>query len=215
MSVYLHIVTPGEARGPCGALMATLAVYTQKAGIDVTIVNPRGSDLIALRTAGARASIENGATHILWLDSDIIMPQDAAVQLLSHEKPVVVANYVMKTSEYLPVTTRDSERIYSTDKTGLEKVTAVGLGLALTDVKIYHKLRFPWFGHRWFYEGDADPVARGLPKDWDKWPSSFEDSYFSDRIREAGYDIFVDHDLSKQIGHYGGSAYFHDRRVDA
>jgi hypothetical protein len=38
--VNLHIITPGTPVGPCWALQTALALYTQKAGIDVTIVNP-------------------------------------------------------------------------------------------------------------------------------------------------------------------------------
>jgi hypothetical protein len=211
--IRLHIVSPGEARGPFSVYMAALVAHTTEAGIEVTPVNPLGSDLIAVRTTGVRRALENGATHILWIDSDILMKENAALRMLAHEKPVVAANYVMKTSELKPVTTNCEERISSVGKTGLESVTGIGMGFVLTDAEIYKKLRFPWFGHRWFFAGEKDPICIGPPENWDDWPASFEDAYFSDRIREAGYEIFIDHDLSREIGHYGGCIYFHDRIV--
>lgn len=212
-SIRLHIIAPGDAKGPFANYLAALVARTTEAGIEVTPVNPRGSDLVAVRTTGVRRSLENGATHILWIDSDIVMKEDAALRLLAHEIPIVAANYVMKTHERTPVTTNNDERIYSFGKKGLEKVTAIGMGFVLTDAKIYSKLRYPWFGHRWFFAGDKDPICIGPPERWEDWPASFEDAYFSDRIREAGYEIYIDHDLSNEIGHYGGCIFFHDRVV--
>ena len=206
----LHIIVPGEARGPFLPFLSTMALVTERAGVGVTIVNPRGSDLIGVRTTGVRAALENGATHILWVDSDMIMPEDAALRLMAHGLPVVAANYVMKTMDFAPVSFSSSgDRVFSIDKTGLEEVATTGMGLFLTAATIYEKLRYPWFGHRWFFAGDKDPVQIGAPEKWEDWPASYEDAYFCDRIKEAGYKVYIDHDLSLKVGHYGGCIYYH------
>jgi hypothetical protein len=207
----LHIVVPGEPRGPFLSFLTTLALETERAnGTQVTIVNPRGSDLVGVRTTGARAALENGATHILWVDSDMIMKPDAALRLMAHDLPVVAANYVTRTTEFVPVSSdAEGQRVFSVNKSGLEEVNATGMGLFLTDAAVYRKMRFPWFGHRWFFAGDKDPVQIGPPDNWGDWPATFEDAYFCDRIREAGYKIYIDHDLSLQVGHYGGCIYYH------
>lgn len=210
--IRLFVVVPGESKGPFFSYLCTMALVTERNGINVNILNPMGSDLVAVRTTGIRAALENGATHVLWVDSDILMQPDAALRLFQHNLPAVAANYVIKTLEFVPVSSdEEGERVDSVGKKGLEKVTATGLGFFLTDAKIYEKMRWPWFGHRWFYAGDKDPVQIGLPKEPKDWPASFEDAYFSDRIREAGYDIWIDHDLSLELGHYGGSIYYHDK----
>src|SRR6266498_3079309 len=195
--IQLHIIVPGDPRGPFVSYLTTLALRTEQMGAVVTIVNPIGSDLVAVRTTGIRRALENGATHILWVDSDMIMKEDSAIRLLMHDLPAVAANYVMRNSERAPVSSDENgDRVTSLGKTGLEKVTATGMGFFLTNAEIYKKLRFPWFGHRWFYAGANDPVQIGPPEDWGDWPASFEDAYFSDRIREAGYEIYIDHDVS-------------------
>lgn len=204
--VKLHVVVPGDSRGPFFTYLAALIYKTGNNGVLVDLSNPRGSDLVSVRTLGAMQAIESGATHILWIDSDMIVPDDAALKLLEHNLPIVAVNYVMKRKEMLPVTSIDGVRISSIGKSGLEKVDGTGMGFMMTNVDIYHKMRFPWFGHRWFPNELVSPI--GVPKDIEEWPSSFEDAYFCDRARQSEIDIYIDHDLSLKTGHYGGCVYY-------
>lgn len=204
--IKLGIVVPGESRGPFFNYLAAMIYRTGNSGVVVDLSNPIGSDLVSVRTLGAREAIERGATHILWVDSDMIMPDDSALRLLSHNLPIVAVNYVMKRKEMLPVTSIDGERISSVGRSGIEKIDGTGMGLMMTNVEIYHKMKFPWFGHRWFPNEGTSCI--GVPKNMEEWPASFEDAYFCDRARQSGIDIYVDHDLSLQTGHYGGCVYY-------
>lgn len=207
----MFIAIPGDGgKGPCSSFFAHMVGHTTARGINVNIVNPRGSDLIFNRTAAARTALENNATHILWVDSDMIMREDAAIRLLNHKLPVVGLNSVAKTGELNPTSTIRGSGVSSVGKTGLQKVTSTGLAFVLTDAEIYQNLEFPWFGHKWTYRGmDNDHI--GPPKNWGLWSWSFEDAWFFERVRKAGYDIYIDHDASQSLGHYGGGVYYCDR----
>ncbi len=153
----------------------------------------------------AVAALQQDATHILWVDSDMRFPKEALLRLLEHQKPVVGINYSTRT---IPPTYVAIKRVArgpedlggylatTEESTGLEQVEAIGLGLCLMDIEVLVSLgdpvKRPWFGHEW-------------REDIKQWVG--EDVFFSQRIREAGYEIFVDHDLSKKCAHLGSLAY--------
>jgi hypothetical protein len=83
----------------------------------------------------------------------------------------------------------------------LEEVSNLGLGICLIKVTALAKMNqaakakgesvYPLF-----MIGQAGP---------DAWFS--EDSYFFNKAREAGLSLYVDHDLSREVGHIGEFEY--------
>jgi len=76
------------------------------------------------------------------------------------------------------------------DSSGLEAVDSVGLAVMLMRTDVVADLARPWFRHD--YEAGADVG---------------EDVSFCRRLRLAGHEILIDHDLSKEIGHIGAYTY--------
>jgi hypothetical protein len=128
-----------------------------------------------------------GATHVLWLDADMVFPPDAALRLLAHDADVVAANYMTRVAPSRPTATRDGQRISSSDATGLEAVDHVGMGVFLMKTAIVRDLPRPRF--------------------WYSTPTETEDVYFCGLLRAAGHTIQIDHDLSKDVGHVGTHTY--------
>lgn len=137
-----------------------------------------------------------GATHILWLDADMVFPKDAGLRLLSHvlerdidvmPRNVVAANYATRVHPSRPTASKDGQRIPSFNKSGLESVDHVGMGVFLM----------------------ATAVVRDLPKPrfWYSTETETEDVYFCNLLRKAGHEIWIDHDLSKEVGHIGQHVY--------
>lgn len=124
-----------------------------------------------------------GATHILWLDADMTFPRDAALRLLKHDRPVVAANYVTRRAPSRPVARRDGQRISSLDGVGLEAVDHVGMGVFLMKTSVLEGLPRPRF--------------------WYSTETETEDVYFCNLLRKAGHDIWIDHALSREVGHIG------------
>jgi hypothetical protein len=93
---------------------------------------------------------------------------------------------------------RDGARIPTRpDATGLEAVDSVGLAVMLMRTDVVHGLARPWFQHGRTAEG-ADIG---------------EDMLFCRALRAAGHEIWIDHDLSKEIGHVGQYTYRPAREV--
>lgn len=127
------------------------------------------------------------ATHILWIDSDMTFPPDTLRRLLSHEVRVVGINY-MGRRDRLPtsyMTKSDYYWMVESDQE-LRKVYHVATGLLLTDITVFDEIPHPYF--------NFEPLAVNWKGD---------DEYFTDRLREAGIDIYCDAKLSHECGHVG------------
>ncbi len=88
------------------------------------------------------------------------------------------------------VTFRDdltSERVYTEEWcTGLEEVSAIGMGLMLIKAEVFRKMAKPWF-HIHYQNG----VYSG------------EDIWFCRSARETGFKVMLDHDISHHVRHIG------------
>lgn len=217
----LAIAYLGQGRGPFSMLLAEMVAHTKDAGVETFIVNVRGSDPIGGRTKAARIALENRASRILWLDDDMVFPVDTALRLMEHEVPVVAANYVMRKlnddGSLTPVASHYTEgglvceRLQSAGQSGLVPCHNIGMGCMLTHRRVFEQIEFPWFGGKWFRKfqsphGDAKPVI-GVPH-WDDWTFTYEDTWFCERLRNAGIPIKVDQDLSNVVGHPGEATFY-------
>ena len=138
------------------------------------------------------ASIKQGATHILWLDTDMSVMRETAVLLASHEQPVVACNYRVRQSSGLFVAHRGDARVPTLEtSSGLEAVDFVGMGCMLMRAEVVADLGRPWFRH-------------GLS---DLGGDIGEDVGFCRALGRAGYTIYIDHDLSKAVGHLGQTTF--------
>jgi GT2 family glycosyltransferase len=144
-------------------------------------------------------ALNAGASHILFLDTDMRFPKNTIDRLLAHDKPIVAANYATRRLPIKTVafkTSTDWDCVYTTeDKTGLEPVAAVGMGVMLIKREVFEKIELPWF------------IIGYNPKTFE---FSGEDIFFCRQAKKAGYDILIDHDLSKEVKHIGSFEFAHD-----
>lgn len=132
----------------------------------------------------AGQAVKERADYLLWLDTDMTFPAATLARLVSHNLPVVAANYrkrdftakvssahVLDSDTYKPIEPKDD---------GLEEVDVVGFGVCLMKAEVFHDLPRPWF------------VGLDLG----------EDTFFYRRLKEAkGIRPVVDHRLSAKVGH--------------
>lgn len=138
------------------------------------------------------------ATHILWVDSDMKFPADALARLLNHNLAVVGVNYPQKTIDAKPTAYADTEDfvgpVFSGERaSGIQQVSIIGLGLVLTDLRVFDAVKMPIFQ---FEPQPPDYIA-----------DSGEDAYFCKLLHEAGIPVHIDHDLSKEVAHIGEFEY--------
>jgi len=138
------------------------------------------------------AALKQGATHVLWLDTDMTFPRETAVLLEMQNRPIVGCNYVVRQPSGLFTAQHDDgTRIPIKETHILEAVDAIGLGVVLMRTDVVADLPRPWFRHGLNTQGG----------------DVGEDIMFCRALRAAGHQIYIDHDLSKEIGHIGQHIY--------
>ena len=174
--------------------------------VNYRVHNARGSVLPNTRQDMLNRSIEVGCTHMLFLDSDMTFPEDIVHRLLASKKRVIAANCPTKKIPSNPTArlkvpgNAGGKFVYTTDESPkLEKVWRVGTAVMLIDLDIFRtnkRLQEPsWFDMVWVPE-----VGKYQGEDW----------YFCARLEDAGIGIWVDHEVSRQIGHLGSLEYTHE-----
>lgn len=167
----------------------------------VVVLEKRMSTLPRARQELLEDALLQGCTHALFLDSDQAFPNDTAHRLLGHGKSLVACNIALKTAPSFPTARARGPTPFGipvmsgAGKEGLERVWRVGTGVMLLDLAMLTDTPKPWFELRW-----SDKASQFVGEDW----------YFLDKLEKAGHtEFWIDHDLSRQIGHTGNFMFTH------
>jgi hypothetical protein len=178
--------------------VAQLYSYTREHGpwgSDVTVGFVASTYIHVGREWFLDAAIKQGATHVLWLDTDMSVPRETAVLLFHHETPqdgVHACNYRVRQESGLFTACVGDQRVSTTAyTTGLQKVDYVGMGVMLMRTDVVAGLGRPWFRH------GLNEMGGDIG----------EDVLFCRGLTNAGHTIYIDHDLSKEVGHIGQHTY--------
>jgi hypothetical protein len=195
--------------------LAEMIAHTMSAKIewDGELVTPQIETIIVScsiltesRNRLVAEAIHAEADYMLWSDADHVFPRDALLRLLSHNMPVVGCNYARRFSPTAPTASilddDGKKRLVWTTKEkaeqgDMEKVAHLGLGFCLMDMRVYGLLeqQAEKEGKEHFW-----PLFRMDPTE-DGIGVIGEDVYFFQRIRDAGVPIYLDHNLSWDVGH--------------
>ena len=146
------------------------------------------------RNVLAAAALELGVTHTLWIDADMGFPKDMLLRFLTRDEEIIGINAMMRRPPYLNCAQKTPREplVTNPESTGLEIVHRTGFGVMWIATDVFRKVGMPLFNLE--YQHDTG-VFRG------------EDYFFCESAKKAGYEIYVDHDLSKQIQHLGTFGY--------
>lgn len=130
-------------------------------------------DVVSSRTWLVNEAMKLGASHILFVDSDMVFETDALNKLLAHNKEIVGVEYNKREfplkGVYEPLEERKDKELY--------KAKHVGLGLTLIDLGVFVDLDGAWFN---FGRDSQGALALG------------EDVWFCNTARDAGHDVWID-----------------------
>ena len=123
---------------------------------EIELVIPKSYSVDVGRNIIAKYAQENGFDYIMWVDSDMILPKNTLVRLLSHDKDIVAGAYsykVLGNKEVVAKRFQDEEREEYDNLTikeikessGLIEVDGFGFGCVLTKVSVFNKIPYPWF----------------------------------------------------------------------
>ena len=180
----------------------TNAVATHVATTDDIVVPlvSTGTMLPSHRTELVVLARREGATHLLFIDSDMSFPKDVIARLLAAGELVVAANCARRRMPTGPTAANYDEKgvksnVYTmADSVGLEKVDAVGTGIMLVDMRVFDMAPAPWFACPWVIDQNG---------------FMGEDIFFCRLLKKYDIPIHIDHDVSLEIGHVGTWEYKH------
>lgn len=174
--------------------MMVAASISQLSFLDLILNNAKGASLAMNRIDLCQKAIDAECDYILFLDDDMRVPMGTLMLMLKRQVDIIGANCARR--EYPPAPTAkgfDNELIYTREgSTGIEEVRSVGTGIMLIKTDVFKGINAPWFCE--------DPVKR-----------IGEDVWFCNQAREAGYKIYIDHDISKDVVHIGEFDYCHQQ----
>jgi hypothetical protein len=140
-------------------------------------------------------ALDKDATHVLFLDHDMVFEPQIIDVLAGRRQEVVCTNYVLKQedTDFVAVDLQ-GRRVPTTDQsTGLLPIHYSGFGVSLFDLAAFKRTPQPWFLPKWVPEMKTYTT---------------EDVPCYEKLREYGATVYLDQDASKLInGHIGLRAY--------
>lgn len=126
-------------------------------------------------------------THVLFVDSDMVVPQDGLDRLLRHDLESVGGLYFGKLPPFLPVafTLDPFQRLQAYKREKVQEVDGLGMGFTLVSVDLFRRMRAHFKDDLWFRAGE------GIG----------EDVWFYMRLKEMSVRTYLD--ASVKCGHVG------------
>lgn len=146
------------------------------------------------REALCKRAIGADMTHLLFLDDDMIFEPQALDIMLGRRQQVVCTNYLIKTDnpDFVAVGLNGRRLPTLPESTGIQPIAYSGFGVSLFEVEVFKRTPQPWFLPKFIPESDTYTT---------------EDNPFYERVRDAGHQVYLDHDASKLVSHLGTKAW--------
>lgn len=179
--------------------LAAMAYWCGLHKAPIILVSQKGSMIPKSRNDLVAESRHYQASHILFLDSDMTFPPHLPAALAKHDKDIVGATYARRCEPHDNLVTplnRQPMQIAS----GLVKVDSLPTGCLLIKAEVFDKLQKPYFRFV--------PIPEGETRNGIEGPSMIgEDVYFCESARAAGFDVWLDVDMSHDVTHWGECGY--------
>ena len=179
------------------SLAAAVELLKEK-GLGVNLTIQVGGYVAHNRNVLVRQAQEKGATHIMFIDADMIFPASGIVRLFDHDKDIVGGMYntrgtLNERGDLVSTVKMANEKgepiAVDSVPSQLFKCHAVATGFMLINTKVFKKLSYPYF------EATIDKNGNHTTEDVD----------FCQKVHKAGFDIWCDSDIP--IGHIGSYMY--------
>ncbi len=173
------------------AAMLTKRAYDKKFSreVDIGLACAKGTIIPHSRNLLTQQAQDAKATHILFLDSDMCFPPDTLNRLINHHVAIVGADYVRRVPPH-QLNGRALE--LGQRPNGLKVMASMPFGLMLINMKVFDAMEKPYFSYR---EGVTDQDTLS------------EDTYWCNEARRLGHTIWMDPQLTREVGHIGTSIF--------
>jgi len=200
MKITLAVCTNREVKPKTLGSLLEMVAYSRDVDFHIFVAT-RGYTIAENREYCVVQAQKNGSDYLLFVDDDMTFPKDTLERLLGANKGVIGVNSY---SRVLPLCSTvglmDEKGNYKhPDKypewemkipDELFKAYFVGCGVCLIDMKVFEKIKKPYFQ---FITGKNGMVIHG------------EDGSFCEKVKKAGGDIWCDPAIP--VGHLGEYEY--------
>lgn len=158
--------------------------------IPIALVGTEGSLIVRNRCEAIAQAQGLQVDYVLFLDSDMQFPPFTLRRLLGHEKDIVGCTYVQREEPHRTLGKWAEGAVLTTDQ--LHSVDALPAGCLLIKLSVFDGAVRPYF---------RTPAheAQGDDPEWFQG----EDYYFCEQAKARGHEIWLDVELSMQLGHIG------------
>lgn len=163
-------------------------------GIKINCAFNIGSVITIARRNLADIFMKSDFDYIWWVDSDMKFPIDAPIKLLKRNVPIVGVNYRRRRfpnpnftgmkgtpGSFVEFQTRD-------DSPAMEQIDVLPHGCVLVHRSVYEKIQGPYYLQEFVPELNLEIG---------------EDIFFCQQVKKAGFDIWCDQELSREVAHIG------------
>lgn len=163
-------------------------------GIKINCAFNIGSVITIARRNLVDIFLKSDFDYMFWVDSDMKFPIDTPMRLLAHNKDIVGANYRRRrfpNPTFTGMTGKPGAftEFQTTDESpALELVDVLPHGLVLVKRAVYENVTQPHYIQEYVPELNLEIG---------------EDIYFCQKAQKAGYDVWVDQELSREVSHIG------------
>lgn len=194
---YVAVLVPsGETwKAKTAVCISHLRCETERYGVRTSLIDEQCSIISLARNRLVRLTLrlDPKPTHILWVDSDMEFRRDSLLRLLDHDKDIVCSFYNQKSPPFHTIGTLIDTNI-DASKGGLHRAAEMPGGFVLVKTSVYEAIGSPWYFETYdptrAWSGDPDGTVG-------------EDYNFSYKVAEAGFEMWVDLDLTFEMYHIG------------
>lgn len=174
--------------------LAMAAAQMVANGIRINCAFNIGSVITIARRNLVDIFLKSDFDYIWWVDSDMKFPIDAPLRLLKRNKDIIGVNYrrrrfpnanftgmMGKPGEYTEFVTTD-------ESPDLEKIDVLPHGCVMVKRSVYEKIPQPHYLQEYVPELNLEIG---------------EDIYFCQQAQKAGYEVWCDQELSREVAHIG------------
>lgn len=164
-----------------------------------------GANIGANRDNMVDKALSEDCSHVLFVDDDMGFNPECLGIMLARQMPVLLANYRKKTPPGHFTAVEDNPAIAGmTIQTTLNSTSLVpclfgGFGFCLIETEVLRAIPKPRFLMKWLPEIQTYTT---------------EDVPFFEAVKEAGFPIYVDQEVSKRVWHVGSFGYDFSQELD-
>lgn len=171
-----------------GAGKLPLAIVTSASSI---ITNARDNCMGEIERMEAEGEVFD---WLFWIDSDMVFPPETLLRLMSHGKAIIGCTYCRRTPPYdIHGKTLERKPRDISKEEGPIEVLGLPTGMLLVHRSVFTKFKKPYWR---LHHSEETGMTYG------------EDYVFCAMAKAAGYKIWLDAQLSKEIGHIAEKTLF-------